>query len=540
MRPARTPVGELGDPGRNIGVLRRLGGRVDEPVHERPAVEHHLHRGTGPRRLDPRGDRIGLKPPNQLRDVLASRGGAASTDGCPAGAHAPGSSRDPRRRRRRIHSIRESRARAASPSLQDLFLAHYGAEDYSHRSVVRTRAPGGHGRRVPGLAYAWIAAADSRCVGPAGGHPSTAGGGGQRPLGNAAQSSGHQSPGDARDTRGDCSRSGIVLAFTAASILLAGSLAGEVSIGGAIWLALALCIAALAFATFAALAGTGSGKQARGCCARGAVFAAALIVRVAAGGSRSLGWLRWLTPLGWIEEMRPLTRAQRVALAPIIVWIAVSTRVVLLGSSFRVLAARVAGRPRRLVARPCPARLHAGLHLEGGRRGRAGVGGATRADRDRVASAYRHCHRRGVPRARVRFARGEEASGRVDTLLSAPIGRDAGSPGGSLPQPPAASPWPSSWRSRAAQARRSNTAACLSQRCSRPRSQPPVVASFLGLGVLALALVPRHRRGRVRRGRRRFSREQTGAIVKAPEWTLAIFPFHWLALVPSLPFDVVA
>ena len=409
-----------------------------------------------------------------------ARGGAASTDGCPAGAHAPGSSRDPRRRRRRTHSIRESRARAASPSLQDLFLAHYGAEDYSYRSVnragcvaqagacradlgrgvrahardlgirlqvhvrdagragaaaprtggrqwlagvVRTRAPGGHGRRVPGLAYAWIAAADSRCVGPAGGHPSTAGGGGQRLLGNAAQSSRHQSPGDARDTRGDCSRSGIVLAFTAASILLAGSLAGEVSIGGAIWLALALCIAALAFATFGALAGTGSGKQARGCCARGAVFAAALIVRVAAGGSRSLGWLRWLTPLGWIEEMRPLTRAQRVALAPIIVWIAVSTRVVLLGSSFRVLAARVAGRPRRLVARPCPARLHAGLHLEGGRRGRAGVGGATRADRDQVASAYRHCHRRGVPRARVRFARGEEASGRVDTLLRAPIGR---------------------------------------------------------------------------------------------------------------------
>ncbi len=34
--------------------------------------------------------------------------------------------------------------------------------------------------------------------------------------------------------------------------------------------------------------------------------------------------------------------------------------------------------------------------------------------------------------------------------------------------------------------------------------------------------------------------EQTGAILKAPAWLLAISPFHWLALVPSEPFDVTA
>jgi ABC-2 type transport system permease protein len=32
----------------------------------------------------------------------------------------------------------------------------------------------------------------------------------------------------------------------------------------------------------------------------------------------------------------------------------------------------------------------------------------------------------------------------------------------------------------------------------------------------------------------------TVALVKAPGWTLAISPFHWLALVPVEPFDVVA
>ena len=34
--------------------------------------------------------------------------------------------------------------------------------------------------------------------------------------------------------------------------------------------------------------------------------------------------------------------------------------------------------------------------------------------------------------------------------------------------------------------------------------------------------------------------EQTGAVVKAPAWVLGISPFHWLALVPSEPFDLTA
>jgi ABC-2 type transport system permease protein len=48
-----------------------------------------------------------------------------------------------------------------------------------------------------------------------------------------------------------------------------------------------------------------------------AVFAAAYLIRLVADAVAGAGWLRWASPLGWIEELRPLTGAQPLALAPI-------------------------------------------------------------------------------------------------------------------------------------------------------------------------------------------------------------------------------
>ena len=69
----------------------------------------------------------------------------------------------------------------------------------------------------------------------------------------------------------------------------------------------------------------------------------------------------------------------------------------------------------------------------------------------------------------------------------------------------------------------------------------PVVALFLGLAFLGVAFVPRHT-GAIAFGAvgGAYLWEQTGALVQAPGWTLALSPFHWLALVPAQPFDVVA
>ena len=46
------------------------------------------------------------------------------------------------------------------------------------------------------------------------------------------------------------------------------------------------------------------------------VFGGLYLLRVAADSAASLGWLRWLTPLGWIEELHPLTGGRPLALLP--------------------------------------------------------------------------------------------------------------------------------------------------------------------------------------------------------------------------------
>jgi ABC-2 type transport system permease protein len=56
-------------------------------------------------------------------------------------------------------------------------------------------------------------------------------------------------------------------------------------------------------------------RQANGLAAL--VFATAYLIRLIADSVAGAGWLRWVSPLGWIEELRPLTGAQPLALAPI-------------------------------------------------------------------------------------------------------------------------------------------------------------------------------------------------------------------------------
>ena len=35
------------------------------------------------------------------------------------------------------------------------------------------------------------------------------------------------------------------------------------------------------------------------------MLGALFLLRMVADGSSGLGWLRWLTPFGWLEELRP-------------------------------------------------------------------------------------------------------------------------------------------------------------------------------------------------------------------------------------------
>ena len=53
-----------------------------------------------------------------------------------------------------------------------------------------------------------------------------------------------------------------------------------------------------------------------------AVLGLAYVVRLVADANTSLGWLRWASPLGWIEELSPLRDPQLIALVPMSAMIA--------------------------------------------------------------------------------------------------------------------------------------------------------------------------------------------------------------------------
>lgn len=86
--------------------------------------------------------------------------------------------------------------------------------------------------------------------------------------------------------------------------VLAGLLAGGLPAGESAYLALATVAPALVFLGLGALACQLAPSRRLALELAGAVLLVALVLRVVADTSSSLGWMRWLTPLGWSEELR--------------------------------------------------------------------------------------------------------------------------------------------------------------------------------------------------------------------------------------------
>jgi len=70
----------------------------------------------------------------------------------------------------------------------------------------------------------------------------------------------------------------------------------------------------------------------------GGVLGVAFVVRMIASTTRQLHWLRWLSPLGWVDELHPLTGSSVLPLVPLAVTIAV-----LVAASLRLARARDLG-----------------------------------------------------------------------------------------------------------------------------------------------------------------------------------------------------
>lgn len=122
---------------------------------------------------------------------------------------------------------------------------------------------------------------------------------------------------------------GIALLWAA---VLVGSLLARLPAAGAAYLALAAVSTAPVFAGVGALASQFAPTRRVALELGGGVLAVAFLLRVVADTSTGAGWLRWLTPLGWAEELRPFTGAQ-----PLVLLLPLAATAVLL-----VLAVRLA------------------------------------------------------------------------------------------------------------------------------------------------------------------------------------------------------
>ncbi|MGZ4411021.1 MAG: FGGY-family carbohydrate kinase, partial [Gaiellaceae bacterium] len=84
------------------------------------------------------------------------------------------------------------------------------------------------------------------------------------------------------------------------------------------------------------------------------ILAASYLIRMAADSDPGLAWLRWASPLGWIEELRPLTGSRPLGFVPVDVLTAALAALAIRVASRRdlgasALASRDSPRPRTLL-----------------------------------------------------------------------------------------------------------------------------------------------------------------------------------------------
>jgi ABC-2 type transport system permease protein len=84
-----------------------------------------------------------------------------------------------------------------------------------------------------------------------------------------------------------------------------GLVGGQLPAGGSAYLALATVSPVAVFVGIGALASQVAPTRRLALELASAALVVALLLRVVADTSASLGWLRWATPLGWAEELRP-------------------------------------------------------------------------------------------------------------------------------------------------------------------------------------------------------------------------------------------
>ncbi|HEX5260808.1 MAG TPA: hypothetical protein VFW18_04955 [Gaiellales bacterium] len=364
---------------------------------------------------------------------------------------------------------------------------------------------------------------------------------------------------------------GVLWLAIAAALLLTGTAAGDLTAAQSIMVAAAAALPGFVFAMVGGLAsqlaGSRRGAQALG----GALVAAALLLRIAADLGRGLGGLRWLTPLGWAENLRPVTGLNPKALVLFAVaGLALGWATVVLASRRDLGAGLLAThrRPRssqRLLGSPTQAAVRAELLTLTVWVVSAGlfaviIGGfaqsiseqARRSGLARIAGEVTTVHGY-LALSFVLFAlavslfatshigalHDEESTGRLETLLALPVarrswlaGRLAVATGSSIALGILVGLL--AWAGAASQ----DAGVGIGDGIAAGSNCVPVALCFLGIGSLLFAVWPRVGVGAalavVGAG---FLWNLVGALVGAPSWLLAVSPFDHVAAVPLHEFD---
>ena len=310
----------------------------------------------------------------------------------------------------------------------------------------------------------------------------------------------------------------------------------------------------------------------------GAFVALALVLRVIADTS-SAGWLRYLTPLGWVEELRPFTGAR-----PAVLLLPIAATVPLLAGAAWIARSRDIGTgvlPARDSSEPRLGLLSSSLAqaLRGERASLLVWLGGVGAFAFILGVVAKSVSAAGISKslqqqieklgsgsiltpsgylafvfiffvlavslfgcAQIGAARHEEAEQRLETLLAMPVGRRRWlggrlvlAAGGAVAVALAAGLF--AW----AGATSAGVSISLARMLEAGANCLPVGLLFLGIAALAYAVVPRASAG-LAYGlvTVAFLWQLFGSLLGAPTWLVDVTPFAHVGLVPTQSFRVVA
>jgi ABC-2 type transport system permease protein len=311
----------------------------------------------------------------------------------------------------------------------------------------------------------------------------------------------------------------------------------------------------------------------------GAVIGMAFVLRVIADTSGSLGWLRWATPLGWAEELRPFTGARPLVL---VLPLAATGLLLVIGARIAsrrdvgsgLLGGRDSAEPRlRLLSSPTAYAFRAqraGLAVWASSVGAfafiLGVVSKSISSAGISKSLDRELAKLGegsilTPRGYLAFtfiffvfavslfacaqlagARHEEADQQLETQLALPVSRRRWL-GGRLALALGAAAVISlsagffSWVGAASQ----GVSISLPRMLEAGANCLPVAILFLGIAALAYALAPRASAG-IAYGLAivAFLWQLFGSLLGAPRWLVDLTPFQHVGLVPAQAFQPVS